>query len=54
MQQVENGSPGDFSRMTDEELVRSILEQTKQIAKLDPDFANEVMLPTGVDVLMKA
>ena len=47
MQQVENGSPGDFSRMTDEELVRSILEQTKEIAALDPEFANEVMLLHG-------
>ena len=47
MQQVENGSPGDFSHMTDEELVRSILEQTKEIAALDPEFANEVMLPNG-------
>jgi hypothetical protein len=47
MQQVENGSPGEFSRMTDEELARSILEQTKEIAKLDPEFANEIMLPNG-------
>ena len=47
MQQVENGSPGDFSHMTDEELVRSILEQTKEIAELDPEFANEIMLPNG-------
>jgi hypothetical protein len=46
-QQVETGSPGDFDRMTDEELVESILEQTKELAELDPEFADEVMLPKG-------
>jgi hypothetical protein len=46
-QQVETGSPGDFDRMTDEELVESILEQTKELAELDPEFAKEVMLPKG-------
>ena len=49
LQQVETGSPGDFDRMTDEELVRSILVQTKELAELDPEFANEVMLLKGKD-----
>jgi hypothetical protein len=39
IRQVETGKPGDFSDLNDEELKAAIAEQTKELAELDPEFA---------------
>jgi len=38
----EVGAPGDFDRLSDDELAQSIVEQTKELAELDPEFAREI------------
>jgi hypothetical protein len=35
----EVGGPGDFPELNDEELKEAIAEQTKELAELDPEFA---------------
>jgi hypothetical protein len=39
VQRHEHGKPGDFSHLNDEELKAAIAEQTKELAELDPEFA---------------
>jgi hypothetical protein len=34
-----DGKPGDFSYLNDEELKESLYDVTKELAELDPEFA---------------
>ena len=40
----EVGRPGSFEELTDEELQEAIVEQTKELADLDPEFAAQLAL----------
>ena len=42
IRQVETGKPGSFEELTDAELQQQIVEQTKELADLDPTFAAEL------------
>jgi hypothetical protein len=39
VQSHEHGKPGDFSHLNDEELKESLYDVTKELAELDPEFA---------------
>jgi hypothetical protein len=39
VQRHEHGKPGDFSHLNDEELKESLYDVTKELAELDPEFA---------------
>ena len=39
---VETGGPGAFSELNDEELQQAILEQMRELAEIDPDFAKQL------------
>ena len=53
VQQIETGKPGDFSGLTDEELQQSLAEQAKELADLDPEFA-QTMLGSPLGAQRKA
>jgi len=40
----EHGHPGEFEDLTNEELQRAIIEQTRELAELDPEFAKDLRL----------
>jgi hypothetical protein len=42
VKRVETGGPGAFAELNDEELQQAILEQTRELAELDPDFAKQL------------
>jgi hypothetical protein len=42
VRRVETGGPGAFEQLTDQELQQQIVEQTKELAELDPEFAAEI------------
>ena len=42
VKRVERGAPGAFDQLTDDELQQQIVEQTKELAELDPEFAAEI------------
>ena len=42
VRRIETGSPGAFDQLTDDELQQRIVEQTKELAELDPEFAAEI------------
>jgi hypothetical protein len=44
VKRVDMGAPGEFERLTNEELQRAIIEQTRELAELDPEFAKELRL----------
>jgi len=37
-------SPGEFEQLTNEELQRAIIDHTRELAELDPEFAKELRL----------
>lgn len=39
VREIEVGKPGDFDQMKDEELDASIIQQTRELAEADPEFA---------------
>ena len=39
VQRHEHGQPGAFADLNDEELQQAILESTRELAELDPEFA---------------
>jgi hypothetical protein len=39
VQRHEHGKPGDFNHLNDEELKESLYDVTKELAELDPEFA---------------
>ena len=44
VKRVETGGPGAFAELNDEELQQAILEQTRELAELDPEFAKQLAL----------
>jgi hypothetical protein len=44
VKKVEMGAPGEFEQRTNEELQRAIIERTRELAELDPEFAKELRL----------
>jgi hypothetical protein len=42
VKRVETGGPGAFAELNDEELQQAILEQTRELAELDPEFAKQL------------
>jgi phage terminase small subunit len=42
VRRVETGGPVAFDQLTDDELQQQIVEQTKELAELDPEFAAEI------------
>src|SRR5262249_10646029 len=44
VKKVEMGAPGEFDQLTNEELQRAIIDQTRELAELDPEFAKELRL----------
>ena len=44
MKRVETGAPGEFEQLTNEELQQALIEQTRELAELDPEFAKELRL----------
>jgi hypothetical protein len=42
VKRTEVGGPGAFDQLTDAELQQQIVEQTKELADLDPNFAAEL------------
>jgi hypothetical protein len=42
VQRHEHGQPGAFTELNDEELQQAILEQTRELAELDPEFAKQL------------
>jgi hypothetical protein len=42
VERKEVGGPGAFSELNDEELQQAILEQTRELAELDPEFAKQL------------
>jgi hypothetical protein len=42
VQRHEHGQPGAFAELNDEELQQAILEQTRKLAELDPEFAKQL------------
>ena len=42
VQRHEHGQPGAFAELNDEELQQAILEQTRELAELDPEFAKQL------------
>jgi hypothetical protein len=45
VQRYEHGQPGAFAELNDEELQQAILEQTRELAELDPEFAKQLAQP---------
>jgi hypothetical protein len=44
VRRVETGAPGAFEQLTNEELQQALIEQTRELAELDPEFAKELRL----------
>ena len=44
VKRVETGAPGEFEQLTNEELQQALIEQTRELAELDPEFAKELRL----------
>jgi hypothetical protein len=42
VQRHEHGRPGAFADLNDEELQQAILESTRELAEIDPDFAKQL------------
>jgi hypothetical protein len=42
VKKVETGAPGAFDQLTKEELQRAIIDRTRELAELDPEFAKEL------------
>lgn len=42
VKRVETGAPGAFDQLNDEELAEAIVERTKELAELDPEFAAQL------------
>jgi hypothetical protein len=42
VQRQEHGQPGAFAELNDEEIQQAILEQTRELAELDPEFAKQL------------
>ena len=42
VRRVETGGPVAFDQLTDDELQQQIVEQTKELAELDPEFAADI------------
>jgi hypothetical protein len=42
VQRREHGQPGAFAELNDKELQQAILEQTRELAELDPEFAKQL------------
>jgi hypothetical protein len=42
VKRVETGRPGAFAELNDEELQQAILEQTRELAELDSEFAKQL------------
>jgi hypothetical protein len=42
VQRHEHGRPGAFAELNDEELQQAIIEQTRELAELDPEFAKQL------------
>ena len=42
VKRVETGGPGAFADLNDEELQQAILESTRELAEIDPDFAKQL------------
>jgi phage terminase small subunit len=50
VQRREHGQPGAFADLNDEELQQAILESTRELAEIDPDFAKQLaQRPRGRD-----
>jgi len=46
VKQVENGKPGSFDQLNDEELRDAIIEQTRELVEVDPEFAKQLAQQT--------
>jgi phage terminase small subunit len=44
VKRVEMGAPGEFEQLTDVQLQQAIIDQTRELAEIDPEFANELRL----------
>jgi hypothetical protein len=44
VKKVEMGAPSEFEQLTNGELQRAIIEKTRELGELDPEFAKELRL----------
>jgi hypothetical protein len=47
VERKEVGKPGDFEALTDDELAEAIVQQTQELAELDPEFAAQLASQQG-------